>query len=98
MATATLLKASVVIAGELESVESATIANTAAAATHMSAGFFLGGAACFDSAISCAGFLSVLVAGTPVSWIDDSVRISCEPHRGHLCVTSRGPDARDDMW
>jgi hypothetical protein len=30
--------------------------------------------------------------------MDDSVRISSEPHRGHLCVTNRGPDAREGIW
>jgi hypothetical protein len=33
----------------------------------MPVGFFVGGAACLQSAISCAGFLSVLVAGRPLS-------------------------------
>lgn len=67
MATATLLNATAVITVDRERAQNATTANTAAATAHMSAGFFVGGAACLDSAISCAGFLSVLVAGRPMS-------------------------------
>jgi hypothetical protein len=61
------LNATAVIVAERESVDSARTAKTRVAATHMSAGFFVGGAACLDSAVSCAGFLSVLVAGRPMS-------------------------------
>ena len=61
MATATLPNAIVVIRRELGSAPRATIRNAAAAVAHMTAGFFVGGAACFDNAIACAGFRSVFV-------------------------------------
>jgi len=64
MATATLVNPIAVMTAELDNDRTATIANTAAAAAHMVAGFFVGGAACFDSAVSWGGFLSVFV-GSP---------------------------------
>jgi hypothetical protein len=59
IATATLPNAMVVMTEELDNDKTAMIAKTAAAAAHIAAGFFVGGAACFDSAISWGGFPSV---------------------------------------
>jgi hypothetical protein len=49
----------VVMTAELDNERTARIAKTAAAAAHITAGFFVGGAACFDSAVSWGGFPSV---------------------------------------
>jgi len=65
IATATLPNAMVVITRELHNVATATKRKTAAAIAHMTAGFFVGGAACLDNAISWRGFLSEFV-GRPV--------------------------------
>jgi hypothetical protein len=59
IATATLPNAMVVMTAELDNERTARIAKTAAAAAHITAGFFVGGAACFDSAVSWGGFPSV---------------------------------------
>lgn len=84
IATATLANATVVKSGDLDSDRTATIAKIADAAAHITAGFFVGGAACFDNAVSWGGLRSVFV-GSPASWINDNLRISSDPHRGHAC-------------
>ena len=65
IATARLPNAMIVITRDVHNVASATTRNTAAAIAHMTAGFFVGGAACFDNAISCRGLRSEFV-GRPV--------------------------------
>ena len=65
IATARQRKAIAVIARELQSIATATTTKTEAATTHITAGFFVGGAACFHSAASCDAVLSAF-AGSPV--------------------------------
>ena len=66
MATATLVNAVVVMSADLDSDITAMTAKPVAAPAHIPAGFFVGGAACFDSAVSCGGLVAVFVE-SPVS-------------------------------